>query len=451
MKKRMKAVAFVLVMIVMSAVLCAGCSEETSAPTGVTGETQTEAVKETASAAEASDAATPDEPASPFESAKAAAIDELSDRLTQAGGHSGGIYVMLRSYDTDQKELELTAYTYDNALTAMAFISEGRQTDAQDLLDAFVYVVGNDRYQSGRIRNAYASDMVMWTADNGKKSVKLPGWYNGSEWCEDAQQVGSGTGNTSYAALALLQYDNAYGTDKYLDTAKALMDWVIADCSDDHSGFTAGVNGWPEEEGRAQILTYKSTEHNIDAYAAFRQLYEVTGDEKYQQAADSALAFIKSMYNPEGGYFYTGTGDDGVTPNTEAVVLDTQVWSALAMGDAYKPYEKALDLVDQMKTPEGAYPFCKENQNGGFWCEGTAFTALMYRLNGDEARFTDIMNVLCDTQLENGLFPAATVDNLSTGMYLPDGSPWEYRSDPHIAPAAWFVMAANGFDPYTFK
>ncbi|MBQ3285459.1 MAG: hypothetical protein IJH40_07440 [Ruminococcus sp.] len=449
MKNRIIAMITALILILMSGVLCARCSGEQESSTEQPEETKAATADETAAATAPAATETPDEPTSPLEKAKTAAIDELSDRLAETQKYPGKSNVMLRSYDTDQKELANTAYTYDNALTAMAFLSEDRRSDAEELLDAFEYAVENDRFKSGRIRNAYAADMIYWNED-GRKSVKLPGWYNGSEWCEDAQQVGSGTGNTSYAALALLQYDKKYDTDRYLDTAKALMDWVISDCSDSSDGFTAGVNGWPEEYGKAQILTYKSTEHNIDAYAAFRQLYEATGDEKYQKAADSALSFIRSMYNEEGGYFYTGTGDDGVTPNTDVIVLDAQVWSALAMGDEFKPYERALGMVEQMKTEEGGYPFCRDNQNGGFWCEGTAFTALMYKLRADEDGFNDAMDVLCDTQLDNGLFPAATVDNLSTGMYLPDGSSWEYRQDPHIAPAAWFVMAANGFNPYAF-
>ena len=104
-----------------------------------------------------------------------------------------------------------------------------------------------------------------------------------------------------------------------------------------------------------------------------------------------------------------------------------------------------------MKTPEGAYPFCKENKNGGFWCEGSAFTALMYKERGEYSEYSDTMNALCAVQLENGLFPAATVDNLSTGIILSNGDPWEYNQDPHIAPTAWFVMAVNGFDPYDFS
>ncbi|MBQ3462621.1 MAG: hypothetical protein IJH36_05820 [Clostridia bacterium] len=49
------------------------------------------------------------------------------------------------------------------------------------------------------------------------------------------------------------------------------------------------------------------------------------------------------------------------------------------------------------------------------------------------------------------MFPAATVDNLSTGIILSNGDSWEYNQDPHIASTAWFVMAVNGFDSYDFS
>ena len=103
-----------------------------------------------------------------------------------------------------------------------------------------------------------------------------------------------------------------------------------------------------------------------------------------------------------------------------------------------------------MKTAEGGYPFCLENRNGGWWAEGTAYTTLMYKLRGDDTKYEEAMNALEGIQLESGLFPAATVDDLSTGMELFDGSPWEYSKDPHIAPTAWFIMSADGFNPYTF-
>ena len=74
----------------------------------------------------------------------------------------------------------------------------------------------------------------------------------------------------------------------------------------------------------------------------------------------------------------------------------------------------------------------------------------MYRGIDKSEECKQAMDALASIQLENGLFPAATVDNLSTGMDLFDGSPWEYSTDAHIAPTAWFVMAANGFNPYLY-
>ena len=86
------------------------------------------------------------------------------------------------------------------------------------------------------------------------------------------------------------------------------MDWVLENCTDGTVGFTAGFDGWAEgEKPVVYPFTYKSIEHNIDAYAAFRQLYACTGEERYREAADSARSFIDSMYDETAGVFYTGT------------------------------------------------------------------------------------------------------------------------------------------------
>lgn len=362
--------------------------------------------------------------------------------------------LMIRSYDTENIYIKNVAFSYDVALVAMAFISEGMQNEAKGVLDSFIYAINNDRAGANpkRVRNGYAAGDISsfpgWDA-----GARLPGWYDNDDrmWYEDRYQVGSNVGNTSYVALALLQYYSRYGGEEYLETASEIMDWVIERCSDGRDGFTGGFDGWEEENPPVVYeFTYKSIEHNIDAYAAFKALAEFTGGQRYTDAAQSAKRFVESMYDKENGLFMTGTGEDGITPNKDVVVLDAQVWCRLALGEDFKPYGDALNLVDRMKTKEGGYPCCLENQNGGYWSEGTAYTALMYREIGDASKYDEAMNSLVNIQ-KDGLFPAATVDNLSTGMYLFTGEPWEYSSDLHIAPAAWFIMAANGFNPYDMK
>lgn len=381
------------------------------------------------------------EPIDPYAQQSQAALTALQTRLADTKAAAGGKPVMIRSYDTDDIVLSNAAFTYDNALCAMAFLSAGDKEDAEEILDAFVYVVAHDRYHPGWIRTAYAADTVCYGSD----SVKLPGWWDASvgQWYEDPTQIGCDVGNTSYAVLALLQYDAIYGTDKYLSTAKALMDWVRSDCADAKDGFTAGFIGWPEENGTGTVRKYKSTENNIDAFIAFKQLYAVTGEQEYKDASDSALRFILSMYDSSRGLFWTGTDERGNT-NKSVIVLDAQVWSALALGEDYAPYTAALDIVDSMKIADGGYPFYTVNANGGWWAEGTAFTALMFREREEQDKYCAAMDALCSIQCDSGLFPAATVDCLLTGLS------WDYGADPHICPTAWFVMADNGFNPYTF-
>ena len=363
--------------------------------------------------------------------------------------------ILLRSYNTDNIYIQNAAFSYDNALVAMAFLSEGRQTEAAQMLDAFVYAIENDRYAAGRLRNAYAAGDIS-ALPGWESGARLPGWYDADEgdtgiWYEDRYQVGSNVGNTAYVALAFLQYDAIYGSETYRNAAKTLMDWVLGNCADGSVGFTAGFDGWAErKEPAVYPFTYKSIEHNIDAYAAFRQLYACTGEARYLAAADSARAFINTMYDDTAGVFYTGTTEDGITPSRDNIVLDAQVWAALALGEDFAPYEDSLNRVASMRTASGGYPFCEENTGGGWWAEGTAYTALLYRLRGEDANAKAALDELSAIQLESGLFPAATVDNLSTGFELFTGEPWVYSSDAHIAPAAWFVLAINGFNPYRF-
>lgn len=333
----------------------------------------------------------------------------------------------LASYETEQQELENVAFSYDNALAALAFISNGNKTEAKEILDAFQTGILEDRYMSDRVRNAYRA---------GDPS-NLPGWWVG-RWYEDAYQVGTNPGNSSFVALALLQYDRRWGESGYVETACTIMDWVIDNCSDSSAGFTAGYDGWPEN-GVVTVYTTKSTEHNIDAYAAFTRLYERTGKEKYKAAAASAKAFVLSMYSGSEGRFYLGTKDDGKTAVTDNTVLDAQAWALLSLGDS-----RSLSCALSMKTAEGGYPFRKSYEDNGFWPEGTAFTALALRIAANDSEAVSALSAMERVQLDSGGFNSSTVPVLDTGLG------WSYFDVPHIAPAAWYILAVNDFNPYKF-
>ena len=358
---------------------------------------------------------------SEFQLAKNRAIKYLNTKLA--------LGVPIASYETQLPSIKNTAYTYDNALVALAYIAEDNQTNAAKILDTLIQGIDNDRFQPDRIRDAYLAGNVNYPAH----------WWDG-EWMEDASQVGTTTGNSSFAALAFLQYYHRWGNESYLKAAELIMDWVLQNCQDQYNGFTGGYKGWPEKD-KIEVFSFKSTEHNIDAFAAFQQLFQITGKKKYQTAMESAREFIRSMYD-ERGFFLIGTQADGITPVKENVILDAQVWTILALGKEFLPDQSVVDMVISMKTREGGFPFHKENINGGFWSEGSAFSALAFRKIGEDSEAFSALKTLERIQLENGGFPAATVDNLSTG----DG--WGYNQDSHIAPAAWLIMAVDNFNPF---
>lgn len=355
----------------------------------------------------------------------------------------------IASYETDNLYLRNAAFSYDNALCALAFIAAGEKERSRLILDAFVGAIQNDRYAPNRVRNAYVyGDPSGFPGWGG--ATRLPGFYLDGVFCEDRYQAGSNLGNTSFVALALLNFYVRYGGDVYLETARTIVDYARSAWADPAGdGFFAGYDGWPEN-GTVYTFTYKSTEHNIDFYAACTALYRITGDEAYREAAQSALRFLSGMYDAEAGLFWTGTTEDGVTPNTGNIVLDVQVWSALALGGEAAPYTASISYAtENFRTPGGGYAFSQGYRDGGYWLEGTAFTALALRQSDRNEDADAALAAVEAAQLPSGGLPAvAGAETLDTGFLLFTGEPWLYGTDPHIAPVAWYIMATLNFNPY---
>lgn len=361
----------------------------------------------------------------------------------------------IASYETsveeraDSKYIANAAFSYDNALCAMAFTSVGEQERARLILDAFVYAIENDRYPGSKVRNAYAYGNPHSFPGWGGYA-RLPGFYEDGKYCEDAYQVGTNIGNTSYVVLALLKYYNKYGGEKYLDTAGAIMDSTLQYCADDSGcGYFAGYDGWPES-GDVKRFTYKSTEHNIDVYAACSALYEITHDKKYSDAASSALRFIDTMYDKTMGIFWSGTTEDGVTANKSNIVLDVQIWSVLALKDSAGPYMDCVQYaIDNLKTRSGGYAFSQSDVSDGYWLEGTAFCALLFKQLEMNTQAEDAFYAIEAAELVSGGLPAVSDSkSLDTGFYLSTGEKWQYYDEPHIAPVAWYILALENDNPY---
>ncbi len=77
-----------------------------------------------------------------------------------------------------------------------------------------------------------------------------------------------------------------------------------------------------------------STENNISWYAAFRMLYQVTGETQYKKAMDGIERYFRFVWDKRHGFFFQGAqykhGQWG--PIREGFALDVQTWGIACLG-----------------------------------------------------------------------------------------------------------------------
>ncbi|MBS1807446.1 MAG: hypothetical protein JST84_04565 [Acidobacteria bacterium] len=414
---------------------------------------------------------------------------------------------LIRSYtptvDASNQAFRNAAYLYDNALALLAFLSRGDaegQRRARILADSLVWAQLHDRaYSDGRWRNAYACGSL---EDPATATARLPGWYvtnenqpNKGKWYEDQYAVSSDVGNAAWAVLSLLAAHTILERGKkdssYLRAARRAGEWVDANCraKDDEGGYRGGFDGWEKTATKPEgpkPIGWRSSEHNIDLYVCFLQLYLASGESVWRERAIRARDFVLSMWNPSGHFFYTGRDPQGAI-NKEAYPLDVQVWAVLAMGHdlvfrqkivgSSRPLttaflrewvEKQCRLEKNNQACPSAKGYKFSVQGTGVWFEGTAQTAATYQYLSDPETSGKILAEIASANpvgkpdesrvlgagvpISVGGIQAACGEPAWTGFYkeFEPGKPekWIYPPQPHLGATAWFILASRKVNPY---
>jgi hypothetical protein len=352
--------------------------------------------------------------------------------------------VLLASYPSEHRGvLSKAAYTYDNAVTAIALVGCGQVAQAQRIGDALLLAQDHDRYwHDGRLRNGYAAGAV------GTGPIRLPGWWDpkAKRWMEDAYQAGSDSGNMAWAMLALLALHAASGEPRYRDGALRLARWV--DGMLDARGAGGFVGGYLGNEPAPQRLQWKSTEHNTDLAAAFGLLARVSGDAHWLQRAALASGFVDAMWLPACGCFAVGSGEDGVSINP-LLALDAQAWPLLALPGMAERQAAVLATIDARLRFGDGYTYSQAG--GGLWTEGSAQVLLLRRLVHPQAP-TQALRAAIDTErTPNGGYFASGAPATPTGFMLATdpSQPRVYFHLEHLGAAAWVALAQQDYDPFT--
>jgi len=337
------------------------------------------------------------------------------------------------------------AFTYDNALAGIALLACGDTASARRIADAMVLAVAHDpHYPDGRIRNAYRAGLL---AD--AKPV-LSGYWDAdrNQWIADAYQVSTATGNVAWAALLLLNVDQAAPSPRYADAIARLLAWIEqrTRSSVAPDGYIGGWYGWDD---RQAAQTWKSTEHNIDIAMAAAWAARSSAHPEQKRQAATALAFVERMWNKAEQRFHIGTQADGATVSTTASGLDAQLWPVLAAPPGRCAWQAGLAWVDANHRVGAGYGFPR--QPDGIWTEGSAqAAATLVAVKG--AAPEALWQLLASQRAPNGLYYATPSPRISTGLAIgPDskGPDFFYYRWPHLGATAWIALAAKGWNPFT--
>nr|WP_264048355.1 hypothetical protein [Methylobacterium sp. FF17] len=342
--------------------------------------------------------------------------------------------------------LRTSAFTYDNALAAIALTACGEVESARRIGDALLAALVRDRtFSDGRVRNAYRAGPV------GDGPLALPGWWDAEakHWAEDAYQDGTATGNVAWAALALLTLDASAPEAGYRAGARRMLGWIADQTADarEPEGYSGGVDGFDPSQVR---LAWKSTEHNLDVHALAAWLHRLDGRPDAARIAATARGFLDAVYAQEPGVFRLGTTPEGKLQPTTHVALDTQLWPLIGVSDAPGSWQRALDFAERHLATRGGFDFNEDRD--GLWVEGTAQAALTLRALGRSARAEDLVAVLAGQVSPSGFLFATDVDRLTTGIAIGPASQepdFYYFRRPHLGATAWGVLAAKGWNPFT--
>ncbi|GGR40917.1 hypothetical protein GCM10010282_37010 [Streptomyces roseolus] len=367
------------------------------------------------------------------EEALARAYTFLDRRVDEAAG--GARQGLPRSYTGGwmERHHSTVAFTYDVALTVIAYCARGNETDlrrAGALAGTLLALQEGDAAGDGRIRQSYASGRV--TAAGGLPAVAAAGSFTGAQ---------------AWTGLALLHVHRAAGGTPYLAGARRLAAWI-----QDHTASATGTPGYTGGlPASGPPLTWKSTEHNIDVAAFFRRLADVGGDRAWADRSAVATGFLDALWDAEGPAFWTGTGTDGATVNRSPVPEDPQSWSFLATGEAR--HAGSLDwALDHLAAEDGGFSgvSVSDADTSKVWFEGTAHMAAALRRrggDGDGERADRLLATLRAAQADapnaDGYgIVAASSDGLRTG----DGD--TLYASLHTGTTAWFALAGLGADPF---
>ncbi len=298
---------------------------------------------------------------------------------------------------------------YDNALSALVFMSQGDIEKAERIFDFF-----NSRIESELLKDA--GGFYQFRAADGN---------NGSStWL----------GDNAWLLLALNHYEKITGKDTYQRLSAELEAWIRS-LQDTDGGLWGGFR---ENGNRIP----KITEGIITAFNA------VPGYDNFHQGI---LEFLKAER------FDTKAGAFVAQPDYPKYNFAMDLYSLgfLIMEDMPEAVLFGADkfLNTQTSTINGTAieGYCFDEDKDVVWMEGTAQMALAFRTGGHMGESEEILNTLKKSFVPSTLLKdvQAIPYTVNYGTNFESSLLWDHSDKtPAVSPNAWFLFAEAGFNPF---
>ncbi|MDB5160351.1 MAG: hypothetical protein JWO99_614 [Candidatus Saccharibacteria bacterium] len=354
--------------------------------------------------------------------------DVLAEHVAQTG--------LIRSFELDPSDpsygtaFEDQSYVYDQALALFAAIG----TDNQSLADTLANGLLNFQVTAGPLVGGFVFAAPQLSPTFRDNQIR--------------------TGAHAIATDALLSYIDKYphATNIVADTAAAhsALDFINGTLS--ASGTTSGLylGGYGDYSGPSgsfapnTVITWASTEHNIDIWNMFEKAAKVFGDatNNYtQKAATLNQVIINKLYSPTEQRYYQGMQPSGVDT---ADPLDVNTWGAMQMYSSGR-YDQALQSLNRLQpftfTSHGVTGYAPFYDSAGYpgavptvWFEGSFGAALAQYHVGNYDAYRTLINQLIPGQQGDGSFQYATDEDVTYGI----------STRKSVASTAWYILATTG-------
>jgi len=221
-------------------------------------------------------------------------MDVLNKMVQWLLNHQSPTTGLVVSFEGDVGVVKDWAFIYDQSLAANVFLHEGDVSSTKRVLNFFMKNL-DDNFNG--FHNAY--------------------YFDSGQVAEYTVHCGPNI----WVGIAVMQYTKKTGDGAYLKIARKIADWLMVIQDKDPAG---GIKGGPQ-------FHWFATEHNLDAYAFFKMMYEITKEEKYQKAYLKTFSWLKT-------YAMIPHGKDYKTPPIKrgrgdaTIATDTFAWSLAAIG-----------------------------------------------------------------------------------------------------------------------